>query len=213
MENKACNSRLLAVFDLDGTLLRGDSFLPFLVSYAWRRRRFWPLVTLPFHLALYVCKLSTDSRTKEKLLISFLRGESKTKVEEHARWFCASWVARRLRDTMVRKLQEHAQAGHRVILVSASPDAYVPAVARFLGIDEVICTRVGSQADWWDGQLISPNCKGQQKIEQLKAYLQQDSLPDGCYAYGDSRSDLPLLRWVSHGFLVRRDRLDRVPPI
>ena len=35
----------LAVFDLDGTLVRGDSFLPFLLSYAWRYRRFRPLLT------------------------------------------------------------------------------------------------------------------------------------------------------------------------
>ena len=42
--------RALAIFDLDGTLLRTDSFLPFLITYAWRRGRLFPLAVLPFYL-------------------------------------------------------------------------------------------------------------------------------------------------------------------
>ena len=44
----------LAVFDLDGTLIKGDSFLPFLITYARRGRRFWPIFVLPFFMLVFL---------------------------------------------------------------------------------------------------------------------------------------------------------------
>src|SRR4051794_8606863 len=116
----------LAVFDLDGTLVRGDSFLPFLVSYAWRQRRVWPLVILPFYLGLYACRFLSDRKAKERVLVSFLRGQSTAAVAEHAEWFCGWWVQHKLNAEVIARLREHQEAGHRVILLSASPDVYVP---------------------------------------------------------------------------------------
>src|SRR5438309_2083924 len=86
----------LAVFDLDGTLVRDDSFLPFLISYAWRQRRIWPLLVLPVYLVLYACRILSDRKAKECVLISFLRGQSTRSVAEHAEWFCGWWVRHQL---------------------------------------------------------------------------------------------------------------------
>ena len=59
-------ARVLAIFDLDGTLIRGDTFLPFLMSYAWRQRLWRPLLTLPFWLALYACRVLSDRAAKQR---------------------------------------------------------------------------------------------------------------------------------------------------
>jgi len=202
----------LAVFDLDGTLVRGNSFLPFLVSYAWRRRRVWPLLMLPLYLGLYACRILSDRAAKERVLISFLRGQSTASVDEHAGWFCGWWVRHKLNEEVIGRLREHQQAGHRVILLSASPDVYVPAIGAFLGIDEVVCTQVSADDERWDGAIIGVNCKGDAKIELLRQRLEPHAVPSRSYAYGDSRSDLPLLRWVSEGFLVKRGQLLPVRP-
>ncbi len=202
----------LAVFDLDGTLVRGDSFLPFLISYAWRRRRVWPLLTLPFYLGLYACRILSDRNAKERVLISFLRGQSTASVAEHAGWFCSWWVRHKLNAEVIRRLREHQEAGHRVILLSASPDVYVPAIGAFLGIDEVVCTQVATDGERWDGAIIGVNCKGDAKIELLRQRLEPHAVSSRSYAYGDSRSDLPLLRWVSEGFLVKGGQLLPVQP-
>jgi phosphatidylglycerophosphatase C len=197
----------LAIFDLDGTLVRGDSFLPFHISYAWRRRRVWPLLTLPVYLSLYACRILSDRAAKERVLISFLRGQSSASVAEHARWFCSRWVQPKLNEEVIERLREHQEAGHRVILLSASPDVYVPAIGAFLGIGEVVCTRVALDADRWEGTIIGVNCKGDAKIDLLRRRLGPDAVPSRTYAYGDSHSDLPLLRWVSDGFLVKGRQL------
>jgi phosphatidylglycerophosphatase C len=112
------------------------------------------------------------------------------------------------------RLTEHLTAGHRVILLSASPDLYVEAVGRALGIPEVLCTRVRRAPDGWDGALDGPNCKGDEKLARLRAHLGANTWPGESFAYGDSKSDLPVLRWATHGFLVnRRGEMTPVPPI
>jgi phosphatidylglycerophosphatase C len=205
------NARPLAVFDLDGTLVSRDTFLPFLISYARARRLVRPLVSLPVHLGLYAFRLLSDRAAKERVVASFLGGRSKRDVADHAEWFARTWVTPRLRGEVLAALRDHQQAGHRVILLSASPDVYVPAIARELGISEVICTRVGGSRDCWGNRFEGDNCKGAAKLDRLRDYLGCDSWAAESYAYGDRPHDLAVLRWVRVGFLVtRRTGLVRV---
>jgi phosphatidylglycerophosphatase C len=195
---------VLAVFDLDGTLVRGDCFLPFMVSYARARRKYRALLTLPLHVGMYAARLTRDHVAKERVMVAVLRGESRALVAEHATKFCESWVRPRLRETVVARLREHQAAGHRVVLLSASPDVYVEPIARMLGIEEVVCTRVRSADEVWDGRLDGGNCKGEGKVAALRTYLSMDYWPSKSYGYGDSKSDLPILAWVTTGYLVSR---------
>jgi phosphatidylglycerophosphatase C len=199
--------RPLAVFDLDGTLTRRDTFLPFLISYGWRHGRWLALLSLPFWVGLYACRLLSDRAAKQRVLIAFLRGQSRAKIARHAEWFCRSWVGGRLREDVVERLRAHQQAGDRVILLSASPEVYVPAIGRMLAINEVLCTRVVGSDERWDGALLGSNCKGEAKVQHLVEHLATSRPPSGSWAYGDSSSDLPLLRWVENGVLVKRGRL------
>jgi HAD superfamily hydrolase (TIGR01490 family) len=193
----------LAVFDLDGTLIRGDSFLPFVLSYARRRGRRWPVVGLPFVLALYAARVLSARAAKERVIRLFLKGERAADIAAHAAWFCDAWVAPRLRPEVVARLRAHQAAGHRAVLLSASPDVYVPHIGRLLGIAEVVCTRVAVADGVCAGALDGANCKGEEKVARVRALVGADGPPAASYAYGDSRSDLPLLRWVRHGYLVR----------
>jgi phosphatidylglycerophosphatase C len=207
----AVDSRPLAVFDLDGTLVTRDTFLPFFLSYAWNRRRLRPLMTLPVYLGLYACRLLSDHAAKERVLVSFLRGQSKLETAEAAARFARTWVPSRVRAAVGEKLREHQRAGHRVVLLSASPDVYVPAIARELGITEVICTRVAGDDSTWDGALVGGNCKGTAKLDRLREYLGCDRWAPESFAYGDRPHDLMVLRWAGAGFMVtRRGKLVRV---
>jgi phosphatidylglycerophosphatase C len=193
----------LAIFDLDGTLVTRDSFLPFLLSYTVKRRRFWPLFAMPFWIGLYVVRMISARTVKERLLTLFFSGEKKEDIAQHAEQFCTTWAESHLRPDLIVKLREHQYAGHRVILVSASPDIYVPRIGTLLGINETVCTRVAWNENLCTGKISGPNCKGTEKITMLSEYLQVNSLPESSYAYGDSKSDLPILRWATHGYLVK----------
>lgn len=201
---RALRNGVVAVFDLDGTLTRRDTFLPFLISYAGRRFRVWPLVTLPLYLGLYLCRLIPDRVAKERLLVSFLGGQKRAAVAEHADWFCRNWLIRSLRHDVVEKLREHQVAGHRVILLSASPEVYVPRIAESLEIHETICTRVFGDCHRWDGSLVGANCKGPEKLNRLCEYLADEAEFVESFAYGDRWHDLPVLEWANYGYLWTR---------
>lgn len=196
--------RTLAIFDLDGTLIREDSFLPFVVGYARARHKLRPLLTLPVWVGLYTARLIPDHKAKERVLISFFRGEPSAAVAEYATVFNETWIRPRLHIPVLNRLNEHLSAGHRVVLLSASPELYVPVIGHALGIHEVICTRVRCSSGIWDGVLDGINCKGEAKLIRLREHLGVDSWPSESFAYGDSPSDFPVLRWATHGFLVGR---------
>jgi phosphatidylglycerophosphatase C len=196
----------LAVFDLDGTLTDADTLLPFLVGYARRTGRRWPLARMPFDLGLYAAGLVPDRAAKGRLLQSFCGGHELAAIAEHARDFTQRWVPGRLRRWVVACLREHQRSGHRVILVSASPDLYVPVIAESLGIREVVCTQVATEGGRCLGSIDGENCKGEAKMRLLRRHLGGQGFPPGSFAYGDSPSDLPLLSAVDHGFLHLRKR-------
>ncbi|HEV3238435.1 MAG TPA: HAD family hydrolase [Gemmataceae bacterium] len=203
-------SNALAIFDLDGTLVTRDSFLPFLISYAIKRRRFWPVIVMPVWIGLYVLRLISARTVKERLLTLIFNSEKKENIAQHAETFCRNWVDGHLRPDLMEKLREHQKAGHRIILLSASPDIYVPRIGKHLGIDETVCTRVAWNEGCCTGKIVGPNCKGEEKVTLLGEYLQVKRLPDTSYAYGDSKSDLPILRWATYGYLVRNGALQAV---
>ena len=204
------NDRALAIFDLDGTLTRRDTFLPFLLSFSLRNRRRWPLVPLPFVLGAYACRMMPDHAAKQRLLVSFLGGMAAELIEDHAGWFCRNWLQRNLHPVGTQLLRQHQEAGHRVILLSASPSVYVPAIGRALGIDEVVCTRVQIRDGRCLGTLDGSNCKGAFKLSLLRQYLELDKAPEESYAYGDSEHDRPVLNWVRNGHLIQRGRALRL---
>lgn len=202
--------RPLAVFDLDGTLVRRDTFLPFLISYGRRHRRWRSLLSMPIPVAAYAIRIMRDFSAKQRLLVSFLGGQPQDRIAEHAEWFAEHWVERHPQTAGIAELRRHQERGHRVILLSASPSVYVPVVARRLEIDEVVCTPVEFRDGTCLGRLCGPNCKGEAKLRMLQEYLQREAAPPESHAYGDSKHDLPVLHWAERGLLVRRNAVELV---
>lgn len=194
----------LAVFDLDGTLTTRDSFVAYLVTFGRRHARYRALASMPFWLGAYVGKLMKDYQLKQRLIRSFVAGVDSHAIQEHTEWFCQYWLPRHLHPVGHHLLQQHLRQQHRVILLSASPDIFVPKVAFELGIEEVICTRVRQLDGVWQGELDGLNCKGAEKLASLQRYLGSTHRPSGSFSYGDSKSDLAVLSWVEHGAWIRR---------
>ncbi len=198
-------SKPLAIFDLDGTLTSRDSFVAYLVTLGWRHRRYSALAGMPILIAAYLARLMKDYQLKQRLIGAFVAGVDPAVILEHNAWFCERWLPQHLHPVGHRLLQEHLKQQHRVILLSASPDIFVPQIARALGVAEVVCTRVKQVSGIWRGELDGPNCKGAEKLVALQRYLDTTDRPLGSFSYGDSKSDLTVLSWVEHGAWIRKD--------
>ncbi|MBC8028068.1 MAG: HAD-IB family phosphatase, partial [Steroidobacteraceae bacterium] len=98
-------------------------------------------------------------------------------------------------------VRRHREAGHFLVLMSASVDFYVPEFGRQLGFDRALSTGVAWNGDRLDGALTTPNLRDEEKarrFNQLVAELGESET----FAYGNSYSDLPHLRLARHGVLV-----------
>ena len=196
MEN---SKQILALFDFDGTLIKGDS----IVSYIRTAKRLHAL-SKAAHLKtclyglLYKLGRMTEEKAKEKSL-SFYKGlEARRRLAMDA-FFASDELVPRVYPEGLAQLEYHKRQGHLVLLVSASTSNYMEMVAAKLPVDGLICTRITE-----DGK-VEKNCKGEEKIRRIQEYLQQRGVEadyENSYAYGDSLSDLPMLKLCGHPTLV-----------
>src|SRR5260221_8059860 len=197
----------VAVFDLDGTLTWRDTLLPFLTGYALRHpSRLKTLWRLPLAIAGY---LGSPDRglLKSRAIRAVMGGARRSTVETWTEAFVGSLQRRRVfRPAALAAVEAHRAAGDHLVLLSASPDLYVPAIGRLLGFERTLCSEVewrhdASAEDRLDGALRTLNRRDEEKSRCL-AWLrtQYPKLP--VVAYGNSRSDIPHLRQADRALLV-----------
>jgi phosphatidylglycerophosphatase C len=185
--------RRLAVFDLDGTLTRRDTFFPFVLGLLARQPWRWlraPLLGIP--AVGFLLKLVNRGGLKGSVLRIMFGGLPRTAVEEWARAYAAQVVPQRLFPEALQAFRAHLAANDHVVVLSASPDVFVPEIARALGAHEVICTQIRWNGERLDGRLAGPNRRDAEKARVLEQLRQRyPGLP--VTAYGNSGADLPHL--------------------
>jgi phosphatidylglycerophosphatase C len=192
----------VALFDLDGTLTWRDTLLPFLTGYLIRHpRRLWALWRLAPALAGYAATRDRGA-LKSRVIRMVMRGASRSDVEAWAEIFVGSLRPRRiLRPAALDALEAHRAAGDHLVLMSASPDLYVPRIGRMLGFERTLCTEIVWDGDRLDGHLKTPNRHGEEKLRSL-AWLRKQYPSLRIVAYGNSASDLLHMRQADGAILV-----------
>lgn len=185
---------VVAAFDFDGTLSYRDTLLPFLAQVSLFKLLLGLIMVSPALTLLMCGKRGNDhgmalrESAKQRLCRVVLRGGRQADLKELA----ARWVPGiALRPDMLARLRTHQQSGHRVVIVSASPDLYLEEVARRLGT-ELICTGLETGGGRLTGRFSTANCWGPEKVARLESRFG----PVGSYelhAYGDSSGDAWLL--------------------
>ncbi|WP_348767034.1 HAD-IB family hydrolase [uncultured Salinisphaera sp.] len=197
-------SQRIVVFDLDVTLTRYDTFLPFVIGYLRyhrKRRSVGATWRLPWNL-LRFWRWGDRTWVKTQVLRSFVGGQPRERVQAWADRFVDELLEDAMREQGMAQLRAHQDAGDRVILASASFDIYVARLAEKLHINEVLATRVAWNARDRVAGMDGENCRDDEKLRRVKAL---DGMPEdgrGVTAYSDSHADLPLLSWAENGVAV-----------
>jgi len=196
--------RAAAIFDLDGTISRRDTYLAYLAGFALRHPKRWRrILGLPFDALRFKLGLKDNSWLKQRFLAAVLGGVSIQSLQTWTATFNERLIRRGLRPRALRQIREHKEKGSRLILTSASPDLYIDDLSRRLGFSEFICTRVEWDAnERLTGRLSGKNCYGAEKCVCLERYFGEDRRHWHIIAYSDHHSDLPLLTWADQGVAV-----------
>jgi len=198
----------IAVFDLDGTITRRDTFLPYLRGWLRRHpRRGWLWAILAAFWR-YAFGDRDRGRLKSDLIRRLMSGATQAAVAGWSHEFVGGLDDEMLCPGALAVIERHRHAGDRLVLLSASVDLYVPLIGTRFGFDETICTGVAWRDGRLDGGLTTPNRRAAEKlrcIELLRARYPGAAIA----AYGNSGSDLLHLRAVERPVLVNGGRSAR----
>jgi putative phosphoserine phosphatase/1-acylglycerol-3-phosphate O-acyltransferase len=109
-------------------------------------------------------------------------------------------------------MDEHRAAGRPVVLATTSPFDMVKPFADELGLDGVVATTYGRDAEGrYDGTIVGSFVWGTGKLDAVRAYAEAHDIDlASSYAYSDSVFDVPLLSAVGHPTAVNPDASLRV---
>lgn len=190
----------VAAFDFDGTLTRGDTLGPFLWRYLGPRRVICVLWRCAPWLAAYVLRCLPNHVAKARLLRQSFAGVPVRQADAWAQDFATRVLSGMLRPWGLARLRAHQAQGDVCVLVSASPDLYLQAVARQLGV-QLLCTEMRREGEVYSGEMASANCHGPEKVRRLQDWLQGQGLSHAhVTAYGDTRGDWPMLRFAHSAY-------------
>ncbi|MBN2736389.1 MAG: HAD-IB family hydrolase [Spirochaetales bacterium] len=192
------NNKSLALFDFDGTITTGDSLIGFLPHMVGFPRFVLGLFLLSPLLLAYLLKLIPNYKAKEKAFIHFFKNWDKTKFHEKAASYSRESLPRQVKASALEKIKWHQAQGHRVILISASMEAWLKPWCDSIGI-ECIATLLETQQGKITGRFLTKNCYGQEKVNRLKNHVDLTEYTE-IYAYGDSRGDREMLELAGHSF-------------
>ena len=165
---------VVAAFDFDGTLTRGGSVWKFLS--AMRGRRVVALAAIPLTPKLVRAALfggHAADEAKEALFRRTLAGLDAGEVARRAGDFGLRHYRSRCRIKVRSRLDWHRRQGHRLVIVSASPECYVGVVGQELGVDAVIATKLAvDERGRLTGRFDGHNCRGEQKLLRLRQWLE-----------------------------------------
>lgn len=204
----AGGSEVVAVFDMDGTLLPSNV----VESYLWLRL---PELAAPARarevtdVARALPRwLLTQRRDRSAFLRAVYRrydGASLAELERRVDEDVTTTMLTRLSPAAVRAIRAHRAAGHHVVLITGAVEPLTRPLAPLF--DEIVAAVLAVDAEGrCTGHLVSPPLVG----ESRSAWLRHRARESGwdlaaSYAYADSASDLPLLRSVGHPIAVDPD--------
>jgi HAD superfamily hydrolase (TIGR01490 family) len=203
--------RSFAFFDLDHTLLPFDTQVLFCNSVL-HRERWRTLLHLTFApvALLKACRIARTV-TAKRAFLNYLAGTKRETLLARAKEFAEQIVQPALYPELVAIIEQHRQAGRILVLNTASPDFYAQEIARVLGFDHCVATRI-ELPDTMPlmPRVLGDNNKREVKIARMKAEIPEVAGADAevlrdSWSYSDSAADLPLLEFAGNAVLIHPD--------
>lgn len=200
----------LALFDLDNTLLSGDSdfeWAQFLIEQGVLDRELFEAKNLEFYEQYKAGTLDIHE---------FLDFQLKP-LSRHSRKVLDAWheefMRSKVRGIMGKPAHDlvarHRAAGDVCAIVTATNSFVTAPIAREFGVEHLIATEPEQKDGEFTGRVSGTPCFREGKVARLESWMSQHGWSWGSFAdswfYSDSLNDLPLLAKVNHPVAVDPD--------
>ena len=199
----------LAIFDLDNTLIGGDSdFLwgefigeeGIVDANAYRKKneyfyQQYDLGTLDIYAWLEFC-------------LEPLTRYSMSELQEFHHRFMIQKIEPIMLDKAQNCINRHKERGDTVLVMTASNSFVTAPIVKQYGINQLLATEPEIKAGRYTGGVTGIPCFQAGKIDKLMPWLQKnEETLTGSTFYSDSHNDLPLLELVDNPVAVNADKI------
>lgn len=197
----------LVLFDLDNTLISGDSdhlWGDFLVEQGVVDGAYYKRENDRFYREYQEGKLDIYE------FLSFsLRPLHENKLAQLQAWretFIIQMIDPIIPQASRDLLQKHRQSGDVLAIITATNSFITGPIAERLGVENLMATEPERVDGHYTGGVSGLPCYREGKVTRLNSWLASSGLDlDGSWFYSDSHNDLPLLRLVDNPVAVDPD--------
>ena len=202
--------RHIALFDLDNTLLNGDS------DFEWAQFLISKGVVDPEIQAAKNAEFYADYKAGTLDIHAFLDFQL-APLARHPRAQLDAWHTEFMQqhiqpimlDNARALVNRHLELGHLCAIVTATNAFVTGDIARAFGIPHLIATIPGESHGQFTGKPVGTPSFQKGKIIRVNAWLESIGLWQGSFDrrwfYSDSHNDLPLLEWSTNPVAVDAD--------
>lgn len=197
----------IAFYDLDHTVLE-DNSATHLVNEARNRgvmseRLFRHAVWLSI---LY--KLGIGNSTKMIVrMLSWLKGLKVETVFDLCEEVFSKQIVDKIRPEIQETIREHRSRNGGVILLSSATEPICKPVARYLEMDDLICSLLEAHDGVFTGTTRGKLVYAKEKETRLRSYCKEHGYSEAdAYYYGDSFTDEHVMKAVGHPIAVDPDK-------
>lgn len=197
----------LAIFDLDHTLLAGDS------DYAWGQfmaeRNIVDRVAYERENRRYYQQYRDGTLNIDEFLAFALKPLTEHPLATLQAWhreFMQQKVLPMIRPAARALVEQHRHRGDTLLVITATHSFITKPIVAEFGIDHLLATEPEIRDGRFTGRVTGVPCFREGKVTRLHAWLQEyrHDMEDSWF-YSDSHNDLPLLRLVAHPVAVTPD--------
>ena len=197
----------LALFDLDNTLLGGDS------DHAWgdylcARGILDPVESQNRNDAFYQDYLAgkLDLQAYLNFSLEILATTEMAQLDEWHGDFMRDCVEPIILPKALALLKKHRDAGDKLVIITATNRFITGPIAKRLDVETLLATECELVDGRYTGRSIDVPCFREGKVTRLNRWLEENKLSlEGSYFYSDSMNDLPLLEQVDNPVAVDPD--------
>jgi HAD superfamily hydrolase (TIGR01490 family) len=197
----------LVLFDLDNTLLAGDS------DYLWGQFLVEQGIVDGIAYEQANERFYAEYREGRLNIAEFLRfALQPLAAHEPARLYAwrEAFVAQKIKPIMLAAahavIEKHRQAGDVLVVITATNRFVTEPIVQLYGIEHLIATTPEFRDGRYTGEFEGTPCFQEGKVTRLGEWLAETGHSlEGSWFYSDSHNDLPLLAKVSHPVAVDPD--------
>lgn len=197
----------LAIFDLDNTLIAGDSdhlWGEFLVARGIVDGDGFKAANDAFYQDYLEGRLNIVAY--QEFVLGVLKGRPLAELFAWRECYLEEVIRPLWLPRAEQLVESHRAQGHTLMIITATNDFITTPIAARLGISTLLATIAERDAGGYTGHISGIPCYREGKVARLDAWLgEHHETLAGSYFYSDSHNDLPLLERVDHPVAVDAD--------